>query len=143
MIQCQICNQMLPHKDYEAHCLRMHPELEEQRIAKTIRTAKEQVAWIMEHNNSAINNNGVLLLKMFQKWPINSARYIYDPGNKQVGIIAESYEDLIYALKHAETITRLGRAWRHINGRQIGIKPLEREAEYAFSTGYWALNKEG
>ena len=141
-IICPYCKQDIPIKDYDAHLTESHPEAIIDRIRYTITKAKDQVDYVLQREPAARNNNGVLLQKVFKLFPINTARYVYSPSTKEIGLLAESYEDFIYAMKHAETITRLGRAWRkaHPEADQ-GSKPDERRVEYGFSTAYWAQHK--
>ena len=137
--QCKYCIQWLPIRDYEQHMQQHIPQINERTIS-TITRAGDQVDYILTHIPQAMNNNGVLLQQAFKLFPFKSARYIYSPAEARIGIEAQSYEDFIYALKHCETITRLGRAWRkeHKIGDNKDPKQGERKVQYGLSTLFWA-----
>ena len=127
-------------KDWDRHIHDFHPESMEEQIISMISKTSEQVDYILSRTPQALDNNGVLLQKAFKLFPVYSNRYIYDPANLQVGFIASSYDDFIYGLKHCETITRCGRAWRRNHpeaAEQYEAKQQERQEEYRFSTHFW------
>lgn len=145
-IQCTCCqpNAFIEAKNFDKHIAEVHSEVYAERAMNAIDKASKRVDYIYTHFPEAINNNGILLQKYFRVFPIYTIRYIYEPQNKRVGIEAETWSDFVYAMKHSETVTRLGRAWRMKHSVvDSGPKPLERDYEFNWSKAHWAVNKEG
>ena len=139
-IKCQICGQFQPVGSLDAHTQSAHGLEIEQKAIVTIRKTTEQVDYIYTHFPSALNNDGVLVEKCLQYFPLKSARAVYDQQTKQVTLTA-SIDDFFYCMKHVGSITRCGRAWRSKHTLSPDSKSAEREAQFAFSKGYW--RKEG
>src|SRR5262249_23598198 len=108
-------------------------------VAYTITESKttEQVEFVLNNFPQARYHNGVLIEKVLQYWPYRNSRCIYDPRTQQVELKA-NIEDFFYIMKHAETITRLGRAYRakHPEWNTSTVE-AEREIQYRASKQIW------
>jgi hypothetical protein len=138
IIQCGYCSMSFPSQAaFEQHRCQ---EGEQKRIASTITKANLQVAFIYEHYPQAICNDGILLQKAFMTFPFKSVRYVYEPEHNNVGLVAENYLDFVYALKHASTWTRCGRAFRKAHPELVErytAKGEQRELDYHISKQLW------
>lgn len=109
---------------------------------------EDQVKYVLSGYPAAFNNDGFLLMRVFQFFPCRTARYIYHTQRNEYGIIAKTYSDLAYAMKHAASITRIGRALRaELKAKQgeaaMGDwKSAQRAMQEEWSIGYWAARKQ-
>ena len=103
-ILCPYCNTWLTFKDYDAHIAQAHPEHFERLALLSIKTAEKQVEYIYNHHPETKQDNGLLLFYFAKGYPKLN---LYEEGNNY--IIKAPYDNFFYFLKHANSITRLGR----------------------------------
>jgi hypothetical protein len=127
-------------EQYDAHLESKHEVAIEEKILLTITKTSEQVDYIYSRFPSALNNNGVLIEKVLQYWPCRGARAIYNQETKKVALEAD-IEDFFYVMKHIETITRIGRAWRSKHELAPSSKQSERQLQEQISRSYWYNDK--
>ena len=125
---------------FDEHQASRHGATIEQKILLTITKTSEQVDYIYSKFPAALNNNGVLIEKVLQYWPCRGARAIYSPESKKVTLEA-GIEDFFYVMKHIETITRIGRAWRSKHELAPSSKQSERQLQEQISRSYWYNDK--
>ena len=139
---------MIEARDWQAHMKAVHAMPQAQATLRMMGNTEEQVKYVLANYPDAYNNDGFLLMRVFQFFPCRSAHYLYDAGRGEHGITARTYEDLAYALKHASSITRIGRALRAELAAKQGItelsdwKAAQRAMQEQWSTGYWASRQQ-
>ena len=152
---CKLCQRegipkaqsMINHEDMQQHMLKAHAMTQEQATLYMIAKTEDQVKYVLSRYADEFNSNGWLLKRIFQLFPFRSARYIYDPMHEEHALAARSEDDLAYALKHAESITRIGRALRAQLREKQGIdsasdwKAAQRAMQAEWSTSYWGGQK--
>lgn len=141
-IKCKFCNEWIAEGDYAIHIEEEHSRQIEKEALSTITKTSEQVLWILKRFPETRSNNGWLLEKTLQYFPFKNTRVIYDQATKECELRAP-IEVFAEILKHAETITRLGRDIRNKHPELKGSfgKEIERSISYGFSRFYWL--KEG
>ncbi len=104
---CPRCQkEITPSAAIRLHTASEHPEMIEEMALKAIATASARVQYIYDTYPEARNSNGDLILLVMRKIYPRAIRYTEKDG---IVSITANYKEMAYFLKHAQSLTRLGR----------------------------------